>query len=363
MKRTLCLTPLLHHDSVITRQVPFNGHESFEVVRRLSIEGSTIGLLRIGLSMDELRSTEARMTRRLLIMSIVLAAVGVLVFTAIGINQHYRTVSQKYSQIQSFTGNILENMRDAVITMDAQNKITLFNRQAEELFGTKANEVLGKKPSELSSITGHCLSAVFSAAGSELTLECSPGRTRIISLSLSSTRTPNGVLESRTAVVKDLTEARQLEKEIQRKEKLTAMGELASGVAHEIRNPLNAISIIAQRYEKEFVPRSGKKEYRTLTQVLKEESARVNGIIQQFLTFARPQKLKYAEVYVKQFVNYVSTLFEGQAAAKTIQFVSRCEYDGNDTDRSRYNDPGRPQSFAECLGCNIAAWINYSECF
>jgi PAS domain S-box-containing protein len=322
------LAAALQHDSVITRQVPFNGHESFEVVRRLSIEGSTIGVLRIGLSMDELRAIETRMTRRMLIMSIVLAAIGALVFSAIVVNQHYRSVSQKYSQIQSFTGSILENMRDAVITLDAENKITLFNRQAEELFDTKANDVLGKKTSELSSIIGHCLSKIFSGTGSELTLECSAGQAHIISISLSTTNVSDGSLESQTAVIKDLTEARQMEREIQRKEKLTAMGELASGVAHEIRNPLNAISMIAQRYEKEFVPRSGMKEYRTLTQVLKEESARVNGIIQQFLTFARPPKLKFAKVSAQRFVNHVSTLFQGQAAARKIKFVSRCDYEG-----------------------------------
>jgi two-component system, NtrC family, sensor histidine kinase HydH len=322
------LAAALQQDSVITRQVPFNGHESFEVVRRFSIDGSTIGVLRIGFSMDELRSTEARMTRRMLIISIVLIAIGILVFSAIVVNQHYRSVSQKYSQIQSFTGSILENMRDAVITLDAQNQITLFNRQAEVLFDVNAKYILGKNIHELSPTIGKCLSTIFSGTGTELTLECSAGWKRFVLPSLSSTYTPAGILENQTAIIKDLTEARQLQQENQRKEKLTAMGELASGVAHEIRNPLNAISIIAQRYEKEFTPRSGAKEYRSLTQVLKKESARVNGIIQQFLTFARPPKLKFAEVSVQQFVGHVSTLFQGQASARKIQFSSQCDYDG-----------------------------------
>jgi two-component system, NtrC family, sensor histidine kinase HydH len=322
------LAAALKYDSVITRQVSFNGHESFEVVRRLSIEGSTIGLLRIGLSMDELRSTEARMTRRMLIMSIVLFAIGILVFSAIVANQHYRSVSQKYSRIQSFTGSILENMHDAVVTLNTQNRITLFNRQAELLFNINAKEILGKSIDELSSTVGRCLSKIFTVRESELIFECSPGRTHILAISISSTYMPDGSVESRTAVIKDLTEARQMEREIQRKEKLTAMGELASGVAHEIRNPLNAISIIAQRYEKEFAPRSGLKEYRSLTQVLKSESARVNGIIQQFLTFARPPKPKYAEVSAQGFVDHVSTLFQGQAVARKVKFVSHCDYDG-----------------------------------
>ncbi|RPI01110.1 MAG: PAS domain S-box protein [Ignavibacteriae bacterium] len=300
------------------------------MIRRLSIEGSTIGVLRIGLSMDELHAIEDRMTRRVAIMSIVLAVIGAMVFMAIVVNQHYRTVSQKYSQIQSFTGSILDHMRDAVMTINAQNQITIFNHRAEELFETKATDVLGKMSSELSSVLGHCFSEIFSEPGpeSELTLECAAGHTHIVSISLSSTHLSDGSLESQTAVIKDLTEARQLEREIHRKEKLTAMGELASGVAHEIRNPLNAISMIAQRYEKEFIPRSGIKEYRTLTHVLKDESARVNGIIQQFLTFARPPKLKFANVSAQRFVNHVSTLFQGQAAARHIQFVSHCDYVG-----------------------------------
>jgi two-component system, NtrC family, sensor histidine kinase HydH len=330
IEQDILLTSALHHDSIITRQVSFHGHESYEVVRQLSIEGSTIGLLRIGLSMDELRSAEARMTRRILIMSIVLVALGILVFTAIVVNQHYQTVSQKYNRIQSFTGSILEHMHDAVITINAQNQITLFNRQAEALFDTKANDVLGKKSSELSSGVGYCLSEIFSGTRSEaeLTLECSGGHTHIVSISLSSTDTSDGSLESQTAVIKDLTESRRLEREIQRKEKLTAMGELASGVAHEIRNPLNAISMIAQRYEKEFTPRSGSKEYRSLTHVLQKEASRVNNIIQQFLRFARPPKTRLVPVQTNEFVSHLTTLFEGQAKRHGIYFSARCSFNG-----------------------------------
>ena len=85
--------------------------------------------------------------------------------------------------------------------------------------------------------------------------------------------------------------------------------------------------MIAQRYEKEFVPRSGIKEYRSLTQVLKKESARVNGIIQQFLRFARPPKLKLANVALKQFTEHISTLFSGQAMARKIEFLAVCKED------------------------------------
>jgi two-component system, NtrC family, sensor histidine kinase HydH len=328
LERDSVLALAAERDTVFTRQVDFKGHPTFEVVKRLTIEGTTAGVLRIGLSMDELRSAEDRMKRRLLIISIVLVVIGALVFTAIVASQNYKLVSHRYAQIQSFTGNILENMRDAVVTVDGENRITIFNREAEELFAVDAKNVTGKHLDGLADIGARCLRPIFQAADQELTLECSPGETRVVSLTHSNTRKPDGSLESHTVVIKDLTEARRLEREIQRKDKLTAMGGLASGVAHEVRNPLNAISMIAQRFEREFVPRNGAKEYRALTSVLKKESARVNGIVQQFLKFARPPLVELKEIQAAQFMTHLSALFGEEAKAKGVRFSSRTQIEG-----------------------------------
>ena len=315
-------------DTAFTRQVEFKGHQTFEVVKRLTIEGSMAGVLRIGLSMNELRSAEGRMNRRFFVISIVLVVIGALVFTVIVASQNYKLVSHRYALIQSFTGNILENMRDAVVTVDGENRITIFNRQAEELFAVEAKKVTGKRLEELSETGTKCLLPIFAATEKELALECSPGQPRVVSLSHSYTQKSDGSLESRTVVIKDLTEAQRMEREIQRKDKLTAMGGLASGVAHEVRNPLNAISMIAQRFDGEFVPRNGVKEYRALTKVLKKEAARVNGIVQQFLTFARPPKVQLNEIPAKQFVAHISTLFGVQAKAKGVVFSSQSQIEG-----------------------------------
>jgi len=69
------------------------------------------------------------------------------------------------------------------------------------------------------------------------------------------------------------------------------MGELAAGVAHEVRNPLNSISIIIQRLLYEFEPVSEKDKYQKLISTIREEIARINKIIEQFLKFARRPKL------------------------------------------------------------------------
>jgi signal transduction histidine kinase len=84
---------------------------------------------------------------------------------------------------------------------------------------------------------------------------------------------------------------------LRRRDRLTAMGELASTVAHEVRNPLNAIGMSVQRLRREFVDATtpgdadGQSEQRELLDVLSGETQRINRIVQQFLDYARPPRL------------------------------------------------------------------------
>lgn len=83
---------------------------------------------------------------------------------------------------------------------------------------------------------------------------------------------------------------KEMEREMEIKERLVSLGKLASGMAHEIRNPLNAISISVQRLKREFVPSDTKKEeYLTFLDIIRKELTRVNGIVEEFLQSTRAQ--------------------------------------------------------------------------
>ncbi len=267
------------------------------------------------------------MLRRSITMSLVVLVIGTLAFVFLMAQQNYQLMEKRYRSIKTYTGNILAQMRDGVITVDPAGKVTIFNARAAEILGVRSTEIEGRAVNDLVDGGAGMLKEIF--AGSDGSVERSvvlpDDVRRIVEVSLSTIRDTAGTIESRSAVVRDLTEARRLERDMQRKNKLTAMGELASGVAHEIRNPLNAIAMIAQRFTREFTPRRGVKEFRTLTSVMQEETRRVNAIIRQFLAFARPRKVQLQQVHVPDLINHVASLFASQAQGKSVTFSASAE--------------------------------------
>jgi PAS domain S-box-containing protein len=314
-------------DTTIMRVQPFESAEVFEIVRPFAPGGISIGVLRIGLTMDEVRSAENRMLRRMIIMSIIVLVIGTLAFVLLVAQQNYQVMEQRYQSFRTYTGNILAQMRDGVITVDPTGNVTIVNERAAEILGIHPEEIEGRALREIGGGGVDVMKEVFAAEDGtfEKTLVLRGNESRIVEVSLSTIRDAGEAVESRSAVLRDVTEARKLEQEAQRNSKLTAMGELASGVAHEIRNPLNAIAMIAQRFSKEFTPRRGVMEYRTLTSVMQDETRRVNAIIRQFLAFARPPRIHRREVTIPDLINAVASFFASQALEKGIVFTASAE--------------------------------------
>jgi len=116
-------------------------------------------------------------------------------------------------------------------------------------------------------------------------------------------------------------EVQKLEADKAVKARLASMGELAGGVAHEIRNPLNAIRVIVQRLQREFTPGEDKEEYIELTNVVKRETDRINESIKQFLKMARPPVLEKHRGNLNDCIAKVLELFEPRAGQQHISIV------------------------------------------
>lgn len=115
-----------------------------------------------------------------------------------------------------------------------------------------------------------------------------------------------------------LREVRALEARMARREQLAALGNMAATVAHEIRNPLNAISMGLQRLRAEFRPAEAE-EYERLVTVVGGEVARLNAIVEEFLSLARPLALTVEPVAVADLLRELGELLEAQARRAGIR--------------------------------------------
>ena len=112
----------------------------------------------------------------------------------------------------------------------------------------------------------------------------------------------------------------KIERQLEKAERLSSLGQLAAGVAHEIRNPLNAISMASQRLKRECSPadEEKRKEFETLAGVIRDEIRRLNGIIEEFLTFSKSRRLDLRDCPVQEVLQKIILLISAEAASRGI---------------------------------------------
>ena len=119
-------------------------------------------------------------------------------------------------------------------------------------------------------------------------------------------------------IFRDLTKVYKIQEEILRMDRLVSLGKLASGIAHELRNPLAGIKTTAQALCEEMSFDDSKREY--LNRITKEID-RLNELLKTFFSFAKPQKLNLASCHIKEIVNEIIPFLIKEIADKGIRFV------------------------------------------
>ncbi len=117
-----------------------------------------------------------------------------------------------------------------------------------------------------------------------------------------------------------LARIEEMRKRLEQSERLSSLGQLAAGVAHEIRNPLNAISMASQRLQREYLPCEQDKgqEFAHLTGVIRDEIRRLNVIIEDFLTFSRSRRLELREFSLTEIIEKLVRLMGEEARSRGI---------------------------------------------
>ncbi|CAN5310601.1 ATP-binding protein [soil metagenome] len=209
---------------------------------------------------------------------------------------------------------IVESIRSGLITTDLEGKIYTFNATAAEITGFTAEEMRGK---QIFALFGDINLSLTNALEITETGEqpqrfetdiLTPEDTVVrVGYSISPLYSETGEATGLIITFQDLTEIRTMEENVRRKDRLAAVGRVAAGLAHEIRNPLGAMRGAIQVLESQTPPESTQA---SLMEIILRESDRLNKIITNFLTYARPRISNFSEIDLREAVSDTFTLLK-----------------------------------------------------
>lgn len=202
---------------------------------------------------------------------------------------------------------IVESIRSGLITTDLTGKIYTFNTAAEEITGYSSEDMIGNS---VFSLLGNIEQSFTPALETTETgqqplrfqtdLKTPEGFVVHVGYGISPLFTETGETTGLIITFQDLTEIRSMEESVRRKDKLAAVGRVAAGLAHEIRNPLGAMRGAIQVLQAQTPPETAQA---SLMEIILRESDRLNKIISNFLTYARPRVSNFSEIDVRETIS------------------------------------------------------------
>ena len=304
----------------------YKGEELFQAAHIFKLDGETIGLIRIGLSLEPLNLIYERLTRRSIIIAIILFVLASVIFTLVFVKQNLEIAQKQFRKIESFSNEIIQNVSDAILVVSSDGVIIEFNQSAKKLFNTQIE--LDQSTKIQNVIKNEKCIAVLNKEFSMQQVECEINNENRFLLFSKSKFIDENDNQNIVLVIKDLTELKDLEKQVTRNQQLRAMGKLASGVAHEIRNPLNAIGTIAQQLNKDFEPIENSAEYHSLAGLVYREVKRINETIQNFLRFSRPEPIQKGPFELKELINEIKQQYSKMLFKKSIELIIDQNWNG-----------------------------------
>jgi len=284
------LREALQSDSTFTRQLEFDNKRILELVRRFSTAEYPTGLFRLAISLEKYYDIAAGYDRQMIVLSVVIFAVLVMVVLYLSGKQKRIYLDRSYRQMKSLSDKVFDSINAGLIVIRQDGTIDMANGQFLNIFDIREDDITGRSWDDLPFNTviryRDIISGKTAPGDMESTL-LSPAGTKQLLINIGRLHDHRGVVNGVVAVVYDYTRIKELEDNARRKERLTELGDLAAGVAHEIRNPLNAISIAAQRLLGEFEPKENAEEFESFVNQIKGEARRLNEIVTRFLALTK----------------------------------------------------------------------------
>lgn len=243
-----------------------------------------------------------------------------------GIVLENASLYQEVKTVKEHTEEILRNMESGLIAVDGNGKITTVNAVAETLLGLTASSLQGKPmetlPSTLATPLADAICKGHRSFQSEAQLLAQNGRIVSIVLSTSMIRDSEGHILGAILVFSDHSKIKELEREKRRAERLTAFQALASGVAHEIKNPLVAIKTFAELLPERFTEKDFREEF---SAVVIREIDRIDALVARLRGLATPAAQPLTPLDLRIPIEETLALLRGQIEQARITVKSTYE--------------------------------------
>lgn len=243
------------------------------------------------------------------------------------LRQRNAELTAALGELRAYYEDLLSSLQDGVIILDPAGRIVSLNQAAEELTGFSGSQVAGRligevfpPPAPLSSLAAKTAGQGRSHADFDAALTRADGSRLTVSAVASQVSNPRGESRGIVLVLRDTSRVRELEEHLRRSERLAALGILAAGVAHEIRNPLVGVRGAAQLLEREpdFPP-----ALREFTGIIIREVDRLNRIVGDLLAFAGQRPLRIQSCNVHRVMEEALRLEEAGLQARAVAVLRR----------------------------------------
>ena len=225
---------------------------------------------------------------------------------------------------------ILENIDRAVVAFDQEGRITLFNPAAEALMERSSRQMIGRHYQELfiDQKTLLYLAKVALVEGRSITddeglyLHRSNAAPLPVNAYAAPIYTHRGTQDGAVMIIRDLSRIKELEGTLRRADRLSMLGTLAAGLAHEIKNPLGGIKGAAQLLAMELAEESSMLEY---TQIMVKEVERINFIIEELMDLGNPRTPEIGDVDLTKILDDIILLQREAARGQNVKFTLKLD--------------------------------------
>ena len=264
-----------------------------------------------GLSMERATFARDKLLKETIWRGIIFFLLGCAGLFALFTFQAYRSTRASLDTVKTFSDNVIQNMPAGLITINSEHKITSMNKAAIDIFGKGLTTPLPQMVELIKK-----MEANPETFNQEINFVINPDLTIPLDITASLIKDTENKIVEFLFLFKDLTQIKELKQQVETNKRLAAIGKLAAGVAHEIRNPLSSIKGFVTYLGKRLENNASDKE---TTQIMVGEVERINRSITQLLEFAKPMAVNKNEVNIKDLITHSLKLVQTDLDKMSIQ--------------------------------------------